>query len=138
MHLFTKVCSLKCNCVLLSILRMYRCTLCCLLILFHYAIHLQNNFIVWMSVLAVLTIQFARTIALALTIADFSKGFADRFLLPIVRKATPKEYQVCMTYLILQSPTESNYPFPTVYPHLNPCCVKCILNSQYRNGALYY
>ena len=71
---------------------------------------LQNNFIVWMSVLAVLTIQFARTIALALTIADFSKGFADRFLLPIVRKATPKEYQVCIgvhyTYCkVQQSPT---------------------------------
>ena len=50
---------------------------------------------VWMSVLAVLTIQFARTIALALTISDFFKNFADRFLLPIVRAATPQEYQVC-------------------------------------------
>jgi hypothetical protein len=47
-----------------------------------------------MSVLAVLTIQFARTIASALTISDFSKKFADRVLLPIVKKATPKEYQV--------------------------------------------
>lgn len=49
----------------------------------------------WMSVLAVLTIQFARTIALALTIAEFSKSFMDRFILPILKKATPDEYQVC-------------------------------------------
>lgn len=48
---------------------------------------------VWMSVLAVLTIQFARTIALSLTISDFAKKFVDRFLLPIVKDATPKEYQ---------------------------------------------
>jgi len=48
---------------------------------------------VWMSVLAVLTIEFARTIALALTISEFSKKFTDRFLLPIVKKATPAEYQ---------------------------------------------
>lgn len=48
---------------------------------------------VWMSVLAVLTIEFARTIALALTISDFSKSFAHRYVLPIVRNATPKEYQ---------------------------------------------
>ncbi len=49
---------------------------------------------VWISVLAVLTIQFARTVALALTLSDFSKKFADRTLLPIVERATPKEYRV--------------------------------------------
>ncbi|KAL7543578.1 hypothetical protein ACHAXR_013028 [Thalassiosira sp. AJA248-18] len=48
---------------------------------------------VWMSVLAVLTIEFARTIALALTICNFIKKFADRSLLPIVKGATPQEYQ---------------------------------------------
>ncbi len=47
-----------------------------------------------MSVSAVLTMQFARTIALALTVADFSKKFADRVLLPIVERATPEEYRV--------------------------------------------
>ena len=56
---------------------------------------LLNYALVWMSVLAVLTIQFARTIALALTIAEFSKSFMDRFILPILKKATPDEYQVC-------------------------------------------
>jgi len=48
---------------------------------------------VWISVLAVLTIQFARTIALSLTISAFAKRVTDRFLLPIVKTATPKEYQ---------------------------------------------
>jgi len=54
---------------------------------------LASIYKVWVSVLAVLTIQFARTIALALTISDFTKKSADRFLLPIVRAATPQEYQ---------------------------------------------
>jgi hypothetical protein len=49
-----------------------------------------------MSVLAVLTIQFARTIAMALTISDFTTKFANRFLLPIVKAAVPPEYQVCV------------------------------------------
>mmetsp|Transcript_6477 Transcript_6477/g.14303 ORF Transcript_6477/g.14303 Transcript_6477/m.14303 type:complete len:219 (+) Transcript_6477:769-1425(+) len=50
---------------------------------------------VWMSVLAVLTIEFARTIALSLTISQYIKKIADRFLLPLFKKATPDEYQVC-------------------------------------------
>ena len=70
-------------CITLSLVNFY-CMLCfCILK-------------VWMSVLAVLTIEFARTIALALTISEFSKKFTDRFLLPIVKKATPAEYQVCI------------------------------------------
>ena len=52
---------------------------------------------VWMSVLAVLTIQFARVIALALTIADFAKSLTDRLILPIVKMATPKDYQVSIS-----------------------------------------
>lgn len=48
---------------------------------------------VWLSVMAVLTIQFAKTIALALTISNFSKQFVDRFILPTVKAATPQEYQ---------------------------------------------
>jgi len=51
-----------------------------------------------MSVLAVLTIQFARVIALALTIADFAKSLTDRLILPIVKMATPKDYQVSIFY----------------------------------------
>lgn len=48
---------------------------------------------VWMSVLAVLTIQFARTVALALSISVFTKRLADRYLLPTIQRATPKGYQ---------------------------------------------
>jgi len=48
---------------------------------------------VWLSVLAVLTIEFARTIALALTISEFSKKFADKRILPTVTKAVPQEYE---------------------------------------------
>mmetsp|Transcript_26237 Transcript_26237/g.42644 ORF Transcript_26237/g.42644 Transcript_26237/m.42644 type:complete len:305 (-) Transcript_26237:114-1028(-) len=47
---------------------------------------------VWIAVLAVLKIQFARTIALALTISDFFQRLINRFIVPIVDKATPKEY----------------------------------------------
>jgi len=54
---------------------------------------------VWMSVLAVLTIQFARTISLSLTISEFMKKLVDRLLLPIVSAATPKEFQVSTMYI---------------------------------------
>jgi len=48
---------------------------------------------VWMSVLAVLSVQFARTITLSMTITTFVKKLTDRVMLPIVKKATPDEYQ---------------------------------------------
>lgn len=48
---------------------------------------------VWMAVLAVLKIKFARTISLALTIANFFQRLIDRFIVPIVDKATPSEYK---------------------------------------------
>jgi len=48
---------------------------------------------VWMSVLAVLTVQFARTITFSMTITKFAKKLLDRLLLPIVKAATPDEYQ---------------------------------------------
>jgi len=48
---------------------------------------------VWLSVLAVLKIKFATTVTLALTIADFFKKPSDRFLLPLLKKATPGDYQ---------------------------------------------
>lgn len=48
---------------------------------------------VWMAVLAVLKIKFARTISLALTIANFFQRLIDRFIVPIVDKATPSDYK---------------------------------------------
>ena len=50
-------------------------------------------FLVWISVMAVLTIQFAKTIAMSLTITNFFKRLSDRTLLPLVRKITPREYR---------------------------------------------
>ena len=67
------------------------CSICLMLSNLHV---LCYSFTVWMSVLAVLTVKFARTIALALTIKDFTKKLADKFLLAAVKIATPKEYQV--------------------------------------------
>jgi len=48
---------------------------------------------VWLSVLAVLKIKFARTVALALTIADFVKKPTDRYILPIMERVIPQDYQ---------------------------------------------
>jgi hypothetical protein len=48
---------------------------------------------VWLSVIAVLTIQFARTINLALTISDFIRKPVDRFIAPIITLVIPKEYK---------------------------------------------
>jgi hypothetical protein len=43
--------------------------------------------------MAVLTIQFAKTIAMSLTIHDFFKRLTTRFLLPLITKITPREYR---------------------------------------------
>jgi len=48
---------------------------------------------VWLSVAAVLTLQFARTIALALAISDFLKQPIDRYIAPTVAMATPDKYK---------------------------------------------
>jgi hypothetical protein len=47
---------------------------------------------VWLSVAAVLSIEFARTISMALTIAEFLKKPADRFIAPTIMLAIPDEY----------------------------------------------
>ncbi|KAL3786093.1 hypothetical protein HJC23_003210 [Cyclotella cryptica] len=54
----------------------------------------------WLSVLAVLTIEFARTIALALTIADFVRKFMNRWVAPTIEKATPVEYKKWVPILV--------------------------------------
>lgn len=53
----------------------------------------------WLSVLAVLTIKFARTIAMALSIGDFAHKFMNRWIAPVMKKATPKEYSVSQKLL---------------------------------------
>lgn len=47
---------------------------------------------VWLSVIAVLTVKFARTIALALSISEYIKVPLNRYIAPIVQAATPDEY----------------------------------------------
>ena len=47
---------------------------------------------VWLVVVAALNIQFARTISLALAIAEFMKKPVDRFIAPVVEMAVPDEY----------------------------------------------
>ena len=46
-----------------------------------------------MSVIAVITIQFARTIALALTISDFFKIPINKYIAPTIELAVPVEYR---------------------------------------------
>jgi len=47
---------------------------------------------VWLSVAAVLSIRFARTISFSLAIADFLKRPVDRYMAPAVQIAVPDEY----------------------------------------------
>lgn len=48
---------------------------------------------VWIAVLAVLKIEFARTVALAMTISAFFHRFVYRYVVPKVDSATPAEYK---------------------------------------------
>jgi hypothetical protein len=48
---------------------------------------------VWLSVAAVLSIQFARTVAMSLSIATFIRKPIDRYLVPVIMNATPTEYE---------------------------------------------
>jgi uncharacterized membrane protein len=48
---------------------------------------------VWLSVAAVLSIQFARTISMALSIADFLKRPAEHYVAPVFNTLIPAEYE---------------------------------------------
>ena len=48
---------------------------------------------VWLSVAAVLKIEFARTISMALSISEFLKKPAQRHLAPLIQMAVPAEYK---------------------------------------------
>jgi hypothetical protein len=65
---------------------------------------LSTMYSVWLSVAAVLSIQFARTIAMALSISDFVKKPIDRFITPIVNVAVPNDYEkwvpVIMSWIV--------------------------------------
>jgi ubiquinone/menaquinone biosynthesis C-methylase UbiE len=53
---------------------------------------LNSMYRVWLSVAAVLSIEFAKTIALALSIADYMKQPVTRFVAPTIQLAVPDEY----------------------------------------------
>lgn len=54
---------------------------------------ISSMYKVWLSVAAVLSIQFARTISMALSIADFIKVPADRYVAPVFNTVIPAEYE---------------------------------------------
>jgi len=53
---------------------------------------INSVYSVWLSVAAVLTIEFARTISSALSIADFLKNPVNHWVAPLVQMAVPHEY----------------------------------------------
>lgn len=53
---------------------------------------LSAMYTVWLSVMAVLSIQFARTIQMANSIAEFMTQPVNRFIAPIIKAATPDQY----------------------------------------------
>ena len=55
---------------------------------------------VWLSVAAVLTLKFARTIALALSISDFLQQPIDRFIAPTISMGTPDKYKKWVPVLL--------------------------------------
>ena len=59
---------------------------------------------VWISVAAVLSLQFAQVISFAIVIADFLKRPVDRFIAPTVQIAVPDQYDkwvpVVLTWLV--------------------------------------
>ena len=56
-------------------------------------IALGELYMVWMAVLATLKIQFARTVALALSINGSLKPAADKFVVPAIEAACPPDFK---------------------------------------------
>jgi len=53
---------------------------------------IESVYKVWLAVVAVLAIQFARTISMAMAISDFVKKPLHRFVAPTIQLAVPDEY----------------------------------------------
>lgn len=54
---------------------------------------LASIYKVWLAVMAVLSIQFARTVSLSLTMANFLERPCKRFIQPVITHAIPKDYR---------------------------------------------
>lgn len=61
---------------------------------------LSSIYSVWLSIMAVLSMQFAKTIALALSISNFIKMPVNRYITPLLLEATPDEYDKWIPILI--------------------------------------
>lgn len=53
---------------------------------------MESLYQVWLAVAAVLAIEFARAISLALAISEFVRRPVDKYCVPIVKKVIPDEY----------------------------------------------
>mmetsp|Transcript_21089 Transcript_21089/g.45992 ORF Transcript_21089/g.45992 Transcript_21089/m.45992 type:complete len:336 (+) Transcript_21089:183-1190(+) len=61
---------------------------------------LRNIYSVWLAVISVLVVQFARTIQMANTVAEFLEKPADKYLQPVVKATIPPEYQQWVPIII--------------------------------------
>lgn len=55
---------------------------------------------VWLSVMAVLAVQFAKTVALSVSISEFLQKPVDRFLSPVIQIVVPDEYDKWVPILL--------------------------------------
>lgn len=55
---------------------------------------------VWLSVMAVLAVQFAKTVALSISISEFLQKPVDRFLSPVIQIVVPDEYDKWVPILL--------------------------------------
>ena len=67
---------------------------------------ISSMYHVWLSVMAVLVIKFAKTIQMANSIAEFMAQPVNRFVAPIIQAATPDQYDkwvpVILTWYVLR------------------------------------
>ncbi len=55
---------------------------------------------VWLSVVAVLSLKFAQTLSLSISISEFMKKPAQHYITPVVKAVLPDEYQKWVPVLI--------------------------------------
>ena len=64
---------------------------------------MQSMYSVWLSVAAVLTIEFTRTISSALSIAEFLKNPFNHWVAPLVQMAVPQEYNRWVPVMLVRN-----------------------------------
>lgn len=61
---------------------------------------LNSIYKVWLAVVATLTLEFAQTVALAMSIGHFLKKPCDRYLSPMIKNALPDKYDKWVPILL--------------------------------------